>query len=156
MDLRGLPEQLSPSQRIAQRRGLVEREFGIDLGALNIAPEAVGDAERKNCEQMFGAVPVPVGYAGPLVVHFSNKAKADVHLPIATTEGALVASVNRGCKAASAEGVVVTRSVYHGITRSIAFAPDGKSVSPQQIVDLIRKEEKAWFAAAKATSGHLA
>ncbi len=155
MDLRNLPEQLSSAQRIHQRRSLIERELGIDCAGLDIQEKAVGDSEKKNCEHMFGAVPVPVGYAGPLSVTFSNRAKAEIHLPLATTEGALVASVNRGCKALSAEGVVISRSVHHGITRSIAFAPSQKTGSVQQIVDVLRTQEKAWKQAAEATSGHL-
>ena len=155
MDLRNLPEQLSSLQRINQRRSLIERELGVDLSATEIIERALGEAEKKNCEQMFGAIPLPVGYAGPLSVIFSNRGKAELHLPLATTEGALVASVNRGCKAASVEGVSVTRSLYHGITRSIAFTPASKSATPQHIVDAIRSHEKVWKQAAVATSGHL-
>ncbi len=155
MDLRNLPEQLSSVQRINQRRRLVEHELGIDLSATEILEKAVGDSEKRNCEQMFGAVPVPVGYAGPLSVTFSNRSKAEIHLPLATTEGALVASVNRGCKALSAESVIIVRSVHHGITRSIAFAPATKTTNIQQIVDVIRTQEKIWKQASEATSGHL-
>jgi hydroxymethylglutaryl-CoA reductase (NADPH) len=155
MDLRNLPEQLSSIQRINQRRTLIEREFGMDLSALEPKDNVVGEAEKKNCEQMFGVVPVPVGYAGPLSVVFSNGTKAELHLPLATTEGALVASVNRGCKAASASGITITKSVDHGITRSIAFRA-ASSTKVQELVDFIRKEEKGWKAAAQATSSHLA
>lgn len=155
MDLRNLPEQLSGFQRVNQRRSLIERKFGLDLSAAEISERALGEAEKKNCEQMFGAVPLPVGYAGPLSVTFSNRSKAEIHLPLATTEGALVASVNRGCKACSVEGIKITRSTYHGITRSIAFTPASKSATPQYIVDAIRSQETSWKQAAEATSKHL-
>lgn len=155
MDLRNLPEQLSAPERINQRRTLIERELGVDLTRLEPRAENVGDAEQKNCEQMFGMVGVPVGYAGPLKVNFSGGQNAEIHLPVATTEGALVASINRGCKAVSESGGAVVAEVKnHGISRSIAFrASSGGGV--QELVDAIRKHEPEWKKAIEATSGHL-
>lgn len=52
------------------------------------------------CENVLGYVEIPVGYAGPL------KLDGQIYyVPMATTEGALVASTNRGCKALSIMGV---------------------------------------------------
>lgn len=154
MDLRNLPEQLSSFQRINQRRTLIEHELGMDLSGLEPRESVIGESEKKNCEQMFGVVSVPVGYAGPLNVTFSNGTKSEIHLPLATTEGALTASVNRGCKALTANGVQINKSVDHGITRSIAFRA-ASATKVQDLVDTIRKNEAAWKATAKATSRHL-
>ena len=121
MDLRNLPEQLSSSQRINQRRTLIERETGIALDLLAPSEGVIGDSEKVNCEQMFGMIPLPVGYVGPVTVHFSNNTKSFLHVPVATTEGALVASMNRGAKATSASGIIIKQSIHRGITRSIAF-----------------------------------
>lgn len=146
MDLRPLP----PSGR----RTLLEKELGIDLSALSIDPAKLGHADERNCEQMFGHVPIPVGHAGPLPVTFSSGETADVHLPLATTEGALVASVNRGCKALRLCGGVKTESVYHGVSRSIALRRVMMSTG-NTIIDTIRKASEEWIAVGEATSNHL-
>ncbi|OGJ62233.1 hypothetical protein A3A67_00425 [Candidatus Peribacteria bacterium RIFCSPLOWO2_01_FULL_51_18] len=152
MELRDLPEQLCSSDRINMRRQRIETGLGLDLKTLEPKTDTIGEAEKKNCEQMFGSVPVPVGYAGPLSVSFSNGHKTDIHLPLATTEGALVASVNRGCKAAAVSSVQVTRTVDHGISRSIAFASKSGADS---IINAIRKNESGWQSAARTTSSHM-
>jgi len=151
MDLRNLPPELDAAGRVAKRRSIIEKELNIELDALEISPQQVGAADERNCEQMFGAVPIPVGLAGPLRIQFSTGEMSDVYLPLATTEGALVASVNRGCKAVREAGGVRVRSEYIGITRSIAFeAKDAEAVTKK-----IRALESAWKKAGEATSGHL-
>lgn len=148
MDLRNLPETLAPHERCAVRRMKIQDLLGINLSLLGTEPNRIGLAEEKNCEQMFGTVPVPVGYAGPLSVVFSSKETCELHLPLATTEGALVASVNRGCKAIA--GVHVT-SVYHGISRTICW----KTGDTAAFRALLEEKKEHWSHAAEATSKHL-
>jgi hydroxymethylglutaryl-CoA reductase (NADPH) len=51
------------------------------------------------CENIIGYVPVPLGIAGPLLIDGKY-----YQIPMATTEGTLVASTNRGCTALSVRG----------------------------------------------------
>ena len=151
MDLRNLPESLSSHERCAVRRMKIQDKLDLNLSLLGTEPSRIGQAEEKNCEQMFGSIPIPVGYAGPIKATFSSQETCELHLPLATTEGALVASVNRGCKAASAgEGIRIT-SIHHGISRSIAW----KTKDPDALALLITEKEKFWKKQGEATSSHL-
>jgi hydroxymethylglutaryl-CoA reductase (NADPH) len=61
---------------------------------------------------MIGYVPVPLGVAGPLLVDGVER-----WLPMATTEGALIASTSRGCKVVREAGGVRTVVLAHQMTR---------------------------------------
>lgn len=67
------------------------------------------------CESVVGYVPVPVGIAGPLTINGQS-----FMLPLATTEGCLVASTNRGCGALqqSVGGGVRAELLHNAMTRA--------------------------------------
>jgi hydroxymethylglutaryl-CoA reductase (NADPH) len=64
------------------------------------------------CENVIGYLPLPLGVAGPLVIDGQN-----YFIPMATTEGVLVASTSRGCKAINAGGGAITVVTGDGMTR---------------------------------------
>ncbi|KAJ2415285.1 3-hydroxy-3-methylglutaryl-coenzyme A (HMG-CoA) reductase isozyme [Coemansia sp. RSA 2530] len=64
------------------------------------------------CENVIGVMPIPVGVAGPMRIDGEM-----VHIPMATTEGALVASTSRGCKAITLGGGAMTVLTKDGMTR---------------------------------------
>lgn len=63
------------------------------------------------CENVIGYMPIPVGLAGPL-----NLDGRLLFIPMATTEGCLVASTNRGCRALLECGIT-SKLVGDGMTR---------------------------------------
>lgn len=107
-----------------ERRGALEKELGIELN--NIGAHTLDESvvSKKNCENMIGAAQIPIGIAGPLKINSSKNEEPrtnNYYIPLATTEGALVASVNRGCKVITKSGgatVIINRS---GATRGPVF-----------------------------------
>ncbi|KAJ5236279.1 hypothetical protein N7489_006370 [Penicillium chrysogenum] len=64
------------------------------------------------CENVIGYLPLPLGVAGPINIDGQN-----YFIPMATTEGVLVASTSRGSKAINAGGGAVTVLTGDGMTR---------------------------------------
>ena len=102
----------------AERREFIEKQAGVKLE--KIGSHCVENA-GKNIENMIGAAQVPLGIAGPLKVN-GEHAKGSFYIPLATTEAALVATINRGCKAvtqADGAGIVILKDA---MTRGPCFA----------------------------------
>lgn len=88
------------------RRDFISRRTGADLthtGSFSITPEIT----RGNVENFIGVAQVPVGLAGPLRID-GEHVNEDVYVPLATTEGTLVASYNRGMRILTEAGGVRT------------------------------------------------
>ena len=100
------------------RREYLEKSLKIKLR--NIAKALVDDETTIHCENLIGATILPLGVAGPLQID-----KKSYYLPLATTEGALVASVNRGCKAINLSGGAKTYLENVGTTRGPVFETSG-------------------------------
>lgn len=78
------------------------------------------DATRGNIEHLFGAAQVPMGVAGPLLVH-GEHARGEFYVPLATTEGTLVASYNRGMKVIHESGGAKCAVVGDNMQRAPVF-----------------------------------
>ena len=73
-----------------------------------------------NVENFMGVAQVPIGLAGPLRIN-GEHAQGDFFVPMATSEGTLVASYNRGMRLLSESGGVKTTVVEQFMQRSPVF-----------------------------------
>lgn len=140
---------------VADRRKALEKEVGVDLK--NISSFTLNEevASSRNCENMIGAVQVPLGIAGPLVVRQCVSASVqEYYIPLATTEGALVASVNRGCNAIAESGGAAVDSHRVGATRGPVFKVNNLAES-RKLYEFLDVHFNALAAAAERTSHHL-
>jgi len=76
-----------------------------------------------NVENFMGVAQVPIGLAGPLKI-VGEHARGDFFVPMATSEGTLVASYNRGMRLLSESGGVKTTVVEQFMQRSPVFIMD--------------------------------
>ncbi len=109
----------------AERRGFITRRTGAQLK--NIEQYAFDPSTVKgNIENFIGVAQVPIGLAGPLRVN-GEHANGEFFIPIATTEGAVVSSYNRGMRLLTAAGGVKTTVVDDGMQRAPVFLfPDAR------------------------------
>lgn len=147
-----LEKELSPLDAIRIRREYIEYETGTKLENLGIFSIDIDRVVKRNCENMIGTVQVPVGIAGPLLVN-GEYAHGSYYLPLATTEGALVASVNRGCSAITRAGGAEVRILHDGMTRAPVFAARS-IVHAKQVVDWVAAHTGELRAAAESTTSH--
>lgn len=78
------------------------------------------DTTRGNIEHLTGVAQIPIGFAGPLTIN-GEHAQGDFIIPLATTEGTLVASYNRGMKLLNACGGVTVSVVGDAMQRAPVF-----------------------------------
>lgn len=112
----------------------------------------IAETFSANIENFIGTVKVPVGVIGPLRLNGIN-AKGDFHVPLATTEAALVASYARGAHAATQAGGISTAVLYEGVLRTPAFVFDSL-LQAGQFVDWIVENIDTLKAVAESTTGH--
>ncbi len=99
------------------RRLYLERRYGVGLSSIASTILDFEELVGRNIENPIGAVQIPVGVAGPLRVE-GQYARGEFYIPLATTEGALVASVNRGAKAVTLSGGARARVIRDGMARA--------------------------------------
>ena len=106
-------------EQAAARRAFVGEQTGTALshvGHYSFDPGIL----RGNVENFTGVAQVPIGIAGPLRIE-GEHARGEFYIPLATTEGTLIASYNRGMRLLSACGGVKTTVVAHSMQRSPVF-----------------------------------
>jgi hydroxymethylglutaryl-CoA reductase (NADPH) len=138
----------------ARRRHFLREQTGASLdhvGAFSFDPGLLPG----NVENFSGVAQVPIGIAGPLRIN-GEHARGDFYVPLATTEGTLVASYNRGMRLLSECGGVKTTVVDDQMQRAPVFIFDD-ALAAREFGDWVDDHGDEIRAAAETTtrSGHL-
>src|SRR3954463_1870245 len=107
------PEAAEARQRFLRERTGVELEH---VPHYSFDPKLTAG----NVEQFVGVAQVPIGLAGPVRVN-GEHAQGDFYVPLATAEGTLVASYNRGMKLVRDSGGVTVTVMDDAMQRAPAF-----------------------------------
>jgi len=122
-DLQRIPrkrdDDLSP-EALKLRQDFVEAQTGTKLDHLTKMSWDPHLAEG-NTEQLLGVAQIPVGVAGPLLID-GEYAQGEFYVPLATSEGTLVASYNRGMRLLSLSGGARTTVQEDCMQRAPVFA----------------------------------
>lgn len=95
------------------RRVALERITGKSIDGLPIEGFDFDSILGQCCEMPIGYAQIPVGIAGPMLLD-----GLEFYVPMATTEGCLVASTNRGFKAIYVSGGATSVLLKDGMTRA--------------------------------------
>jgi hydroxymethylglutaryl-CoA reductase (NADPH) len=119
------PEDDYTRDAAAARREFAKRRTGASLehvGSYSFDPAVLPG----NVESFLGVAQVPIGLAGPLLVD-GEHAQGEFYVPLATAEGTLVASYNRGMKLLREAGGVKTTVMDDAMQRAPSFLfPDAR------------------------------
>jgi hydroxymethylglutaryl-CoA reductase (NADPH) len=133
---------------IAARQKFIRQHTGAKLDHLtrySIDPRVT----RGNIEHFTGVAQVPMGFAGPLLVN-GQHAQGEFYVPLACSEGTLVASYNRGMKVLHRSGGVKCAVVGDNMQRAPVFIFED-AASARRFADWIEERKADIRAAADET-----
>lgn len=151
--LHQLPSDLPTRDAADARRHAVEQLTGASLEQTGRYSLDSTRAAAAHCENFIGATQIPMGVAGPLLIH-GDQVDGPVYIPLATTEGALIASINRGCSAIGAAGGAVVFVEDVGMTRAPVFRTTGIAQT-REFLAWVQAHEEDLRQVAEGTSRYL-
>ena len=110
MKLYQVDKEVSAKEATDIRREFLEQKYDLDLPNISNYTLDMERASARNIENSIGVLQLPMGIAGPLKIN-GEYCQREVFVPLATSEGALVASINRGASTITASGGVNARVV---------------------------------------------
>ena len=141
-------------EAVGIKREWLEKELDIalrNIACFSLDPEKTVD---RNCENMIGVAQLPLGVAGPIKIKRLGCKAKEYYVPLATTEGALVASVSRGCKAVSLSGGVSVRVQQVGTTRAPVFQVKNLAHA-DELISWVKNNFEKLKSVTESTSGHI-
>lgn len=139
------------NKTVEERRSLVEQTCSVTLNS--VASATVDGPEQVHCENQIGAISLPLGVAGPIKIN-GEHLHGERLVPLATSEGALVASVSRGSKAISLSGGANVNEHLVGTTRGPVFYTTSLQ-KRQELYAWIKNNKPRMAELAESTSSHL-
>lgn len=151
VEMKGLKNRGYLRTDVNERRRAAEEFTGAELE--NISKYCFSSEKAsKNIENMIGAVQIPLGYAGPVRIA-GDFAQGEFLIPLATTEGALVASIARGMSVINEGGGATASVLSDTMTRAPVFRVDGLDHA-KRTIGWIEDNFALVEAAAASTTSH--
>ena len=148
---RGLKNRGYTREDVEDRRQAAEQFTGAELDMVSrygFDPETAS----KNVENMIGTTQIPLGFAGPVRVN-GSAAEGEFLVPLATTEGALIASISRGMSVINDGTGVVARVYGDAMTRAPVLRVNDLAHA-DQVIDWIDNNMGAIHEAVSGTTSH--
>jgi len=136
-----------------KRSNYLKEIVGKDLHHISNTKLDPKEIYKKNIENYIGTIEIPVGVAGPVLIH-GDYVDGSFYVPMATTEGTLVASTNRGASITRASGGITITSEFIGITRAPLFRCDGIKTS-RDVIDWVKNNFSMLSKLAQEDESHL-
>lgn len=105
---------------ITKRQNFIQKQTGTQLHHLkqySFSPETLPG----NIENFTGVAQIPIGFAGPMLIN-GEHAKGQFYIPMATTEGTLVASYSRGMRLTNEAGGITCTVIDDAMQRAPVFS----------------------------------
>jgi hydroxymethylglutaryl-CoA reductase (NADPH) len=142
------PEDDYRDEVIRARQEFIRDQTGAELAHIS-SYSFDPHVTQGNIEHFTGAAQVPLGFAGPLLVH-GEHAQGEFYVPLACSEGTLVASYNRGMKVLHRSGGVKCAVVGDNMQRAPVFVFDD-AASTRRFADWIEESTEDIRVVAEAT-----
>lgn len=133
---------------IRARQAFIKEQTGTELkhiGGYSFDPHVT----RGNIEHFTGVAQVPMGFAGPLLMN-GEHAKGEFYVPLACSEGTLVASYNRGMKVLHRSGGVKCAVIGDNMQRAPVFVFED-AISARRFSEWVNENSQEIEVVAEAT-----
>ncbi len=119
------------------RLKFLKEKTGVKLDDVERCYIEVSSSEKltTGIEQQIGGAATPLGIGGPLTIN-GDYAKGEFYLPLATNEAALIAGINRGCKAINLSGGIKAKVTRDCMTRAPLIEAESISDAAEMVEKL--------------------
>lgn len=152
LQLHKLEDETNFDEAAKIRRKFIESISNTKLDSIGNVAIDYERIYKKNAENVIGGISIPLGISGPILIN-GEYAKGKFYVPLATTEGALIASISRGMKAITLSNGASVRIINEGMARAPVFELESVSKAIE-FINWIKNNSKAISEAANKTTKH--